>query len=188
MTILPLAPILAISLLSESPEVAEPPSTAETAAPRTEMTFAPTTNAAISARSIKISSDRADYDRKSGVILFNQNVVAEDPDCNLHAEKMYVFLDGVNQLTRIVVTGNVAITNGTKSGTCERAVYLKQQGKVMMFGSKDSEAQLVNDEGRRSVVNGSTITFWTNSEQVEVDRPTILLEGGVPAASTPTQN
>lgn len=185
MITLPLFPLLAVTLLTDSPEVPDP---AEVTTNRAEMTFSTTTNATLSAKSIRISSDRADYDRKSGVILFDRNVVAEDPDCNLHAEKMYVFLDGANQLTRIVITGNVAITNATKSGTCEKAVYLKQQGKVTMFGSKEREAQLVNDEGRRSVVNGSTITFWTNSEQVEVDRPTILLEGGLPAASMPKQN
>lgn len=182
MTALPFFPLLAVTLLNEPPEVAESSNTTEAATNRTEMTFSTTTNGVIPGKSIRITSDHADYDRKSGVILFDRNVVAEDPDCNLHAEKMYVFLDGMNQLKRIVVTGNVAITNGTKSGTCARAVYLKEPGKVVMFGSKDAEAQLVNDEGRRSVVNGSAITFWTNSEQVEVDRPTILLEGGLPAA------
>jgi lipopolysaccharide transport protein LptA len=130
-------------------------------------------------KDVHISAERADYDRKSGVILLEENVVVQDPTCTLNADRMYVFLNELNQLTRIVVLGHVAITNGLKNGACERAVYIRPKNQVIMYGSATNLAELVNEEGRRSRVKGTSLTFWTDSEQVEITQPAIEISGGL---------
>lgn len=134
-------------------------------------------------KTVKITSVRADYDRRDGVIFFDENVVVEDPEFTMHADKLHVFVDQLNQLKRIVVTGHVAITNELKRGYCNRATFVKDIHRIIMFGVPGAPARLVDDSKKRSVVEGSKITFWTDSEQVEVDAPTILLDGGLPAGS-----
>ena len=80
----------------------------------------PATNSVSSAkRSVKITSRRADADRKQGVILFDGEVFVDDAEYKMHADKLYVFLDGTNELKRIVALGNVAITNETRAGYCD---------------------------------------------------------------------
>ena len=142
------------------------------------------TNApAASGKTVRITSRHADYDRRDGVIFFEGDVNVVDPDVTLCADKLHVFVDQLNQLRRIVVTGNVAITNEMKNGACNRATYVKDLHRVIMFGVPGQPARLVDDSKKRSVVEGAKITFWTDSEQVEVDDPTITLEGGLPTQS-----
>jgi len=159
----------------------DPAARAESAAEVAAETIAATNAPASTAKTVMITAERADYDRRDGVIFFDENVYIEDPDFNMHADKLHVFVDELNQLKRIVVTGNVAITNEAKSGACNRATYDKKLHRVIMFGAPGQPARLVDDSKKRSVVEGAKITFWTDSEQVEVDRPTIKLDGGLPA-------
>lgn len=128
-------------------------------------------------RQVKISSLRTDYDRKEGVILFDGNVFVDDPDYKMHASKLYVFLDGTNDLKRIVAIGNVAITNDLRVGTCAKAAYTKSAGKIVMYGDgAEVKAVLTDNSKRKSQVEGSKITFWTDSEQVEVVGSTVTLD------------
>jgi len=173
-----LAAALLSSLQDEQPEVM-----ASLAGDFAAETVAATNAPAATGKTVKITASRADYDRRDGVILFEDNVVVQDPEFSLCADRLHIFVDGMNQLKRIVVTGNVAITNGMRSGSCSRATYVKGLHRVIMFGGKSAPARLVDDTGKRSVVEGSKITFWTDSEQVEVEAPTILLDGGLPAAN-----
>jgi len=145
-------------------------------------TVAATNAPAASGKTVTITASHADYDRRDGVIFFEGNVVVADPEFDMHADRLHVFVDQLNQLKRIVVSGRVAITNELKSGMCDRATYDKRLHRVVMFGLPGQPARLVDDSKKRSVVEGAKITFWTDSEQVEVDDTTITLEGGMPAA------
>lgn len=131
-------------------------------------------------RSVKITSERTDYDRKEGVIMFDRNVVVEDAEYQMHADQLYVFLDGTNDLKRIVAIGHVAIANGAREGSCAKASYSKDTGKIVMYGDgeKKTKARLVDNSKRRSEVEGTKITFWTDSEQVEVEGSTVTLDAG----------
>ena len=62
-------------------------------------------------RPAKITSASTYYDRKEGVAIFSGRVHVDDEEYQLHAEKAYVFMDGTNELKRIVALGNVAMTN-----------------------------------------------------------------------------
>ena len=130
-------------------------------------------------RSVKITSERTDYDRKEGVIMFDRNVCVDDVEYKMHANQLYVFLDGTNDLKRIVAIGNVASTNETRVGTCAKAAYTKSTSKIVMYGDGASVMARLEDNGKnRSSVEGRKITFWIDSEQVEVEGSTVTLDAG----------
>ncbi len=136
-------------------------------------------------RNVKITSERTTYDRKEGVILFDQNVFVNDPEYQMYADQLYVFLDGTNELKRIVAMGNVALTNelvtaGKKelrAGQCAKATYSKASSKLVMYGDENRVARLETVGKDTGSVTGKKITFWLDSEQVEVEgRPEVILD------------
>ena len=129
-------------------------------------------------RIVKITSNSTDYDRKVGVLLFDGNVCVDDPEYKMHADQIYVFLDGTNELKRIVAIGDVAVTNELRSGECAKATYTKSSGKLVMYSSDEITASLSEEGKKGSEVKGEKITFWIDSEQVEVDNPVITMPGG----------
>lgn len=140
---------------------------------------ADSSDAAVSPRSVKITSERTDYDRKQGVIMFDKDVFVDDVEYQMHADQLYVFLDGTNDLKRIVAIGNVAITNDLRVGTCAKATYTKATSKIVMYGDgAETVAKLTDNGKRKSEVEGRKITFWIDSEQVEVEGSTITLDTG----------
>jgi len=133
----------------------------------------------VTRRDAEVAAGRTDYDRKDGVMLFDGAVSVSDSEYALGADRLYAFLDGTNSLKRIVADGFVTVTNGTRSGSCARAAYVKSLGRVTMYGGPDSPAKLVDGGHRRSEIEGRTISFWLDSEQVEVEGSTLTIEGGV---------
>ncbi len=166
-------------LLAQSPlpEVAEP---ARESAPIEVQKAGESVDEAPGApRSVRITSDRTDYDRREGVIMFDKNVCVDDVEYQMHADQIYVFLDGTNELKRIVAMGNVTITNDTRVGSCAKAAYTRKIGKIVMFGDGDGVMARLADTGKRkSEVEGRKITFWIDSEQVEVEGSTVTLDAG----------
>ena len=129
-------------------------------------------------RDLRLTSERGDYDRKEGVLLFDGRVALDDPEYRMNADRVFVFLDGTNDLKRVVALGSVALTNESRCAYCPKVTYAKAAGKVVMYGDGEERAKLVELGSRRSEVTGSRITFWLDSEQVEVEDSTITLEGG----------
>ena len=190
---LAVALVLAQSLLGELGPVEEPvsapavveapaqPAVVEVQLPNVEapVAVAEDPKAAAAPRSVKITSERTDYDRKEGVIMFDRNVCVDDVEYQMHANQLYVFLDGTNDLKRIVAIGNVAITNDMRVGTCAKAAYTKSTSKIVMYGDGESVMARLEDNGKnRSSVEGRKITFWIDSEQVEVEGSTVTLDAG----------
>ena len=126
----------------------------------------------------QILARRTDFDRQGGVILFEGDVRVSDPEYALGADRLFVFLDGTNSLKRIVADGGVTVTNNMRSGSCAHVTYVKSAGRVVMYGDKSEPARLVDDSGKRNEVEGRRITFWLDSEQVEVEGSTLKIEGG----------
>ena len=131
-----------------------------------------------SGRDAVITAERTDYDRKEGVILFDRNVYVDDEQYQLHADRLFLFMDGTNDLKRLVALGNVAITNEEKNASCSRAVYVKKLSKIVMYGSDTAPARLYQGGKKASTVVGERITFWLNSEQVEIEKPVVTVPGG----------
>lgn len=130
-------------------------------------------------RTVRITSQRTDYDRKEGVIMFDREVFVDDPEYKMHADQVYVFLDGTNDLRRIVALGNVSITNELRSGFCAKATYTKALSRIVMYGDGTNVVAWLKDAGKnKSEVRGRRITFWIDSEQVEIEGSEMRLDAG----------
>ena len=131
-------------------------------------------------RNVKVTSDRATYLRKDGVLAFEGHVFVDDGDFQMHADSVSLFLEGTNELKRVVAIGNVAVTNELRSGSCAKATYNKALSKVVLYGdeSKGISAKLLDAGKRRSEVCGKKITFWIDTEQVEVEGSTVTVDAG----------
>ena len=130
-------------------------------------------------RDAVITSERTDYDRKEGIILFDRNVHVDDEQYQMHADRLFVFLDGTNDLKRIVAIGNVAITNEGRTASCSRAVFTKAASKIVMYGDETSYAKLSDPSQHGGMAEGKKITFWLDAEQVEVEGSAVRLPGGM---------
>ena len=126
-----------------------------------------------------ITADRTDYDRKEGVVLFDRNVHVDDEQYQMHTDRLFLFLDGTNDLKRLVAIGNVAITNENRRAYCARATFNKKLGRIVMYSSDEITASLCEEGKKGSEVKGEKITFWIDSEQVEVENPVITMPGGL---------
>lgn len=117
----------------------------------------------------KITAASTYYDRKEGYAYFSGNVSVDDGRYQLHADRAYVFMDGTNDLKRIVAIGGVALTNENRRAYGTKASYYRDPGMVVLYGGDGAPAEVREEHpaGAR-VVTGSKIKFWTGSEQVEV--------------------
>lgn len=128
-------------------------------------------------KSARIRSKRTDIDREEGVVMFEDDVFVEySGDYTMNADRLFAFFKGSNTLSRIVATGGVVITNETRTGECSMAVFRNLERRIEMFGDEKAPARLVERNGDHGEVCGSKITFWIDSEQVEVVSPVISLE------------
>ena len=126
-------------------------------------------------------SRRADYDRSEGVVMFEDGVFLDNPEYKFAAEQLFAFLQGTNELKRVVAIGGVAVTNGSNCGACDRAVYNRAKGRVTMYGRSGGEPARLEELGKKGVKNrleGDKISFWMNSEQVEVENSRITVDSG----------
>ena len=182
------AVILAFSLVLAQALAVEPPSaSAAVAAPVATVSSAKAGQGGEKPpipRSVRITSGRTDYDRKEGVIMFDGHVALDalvrGEEYAMRADQMFVFLDGTNDMKRVVALGGVVVTNGFRVGSCEKAVYAKAANRVTMYGGDDgSKARLASEDPKqKGEVEGRKITFWLDSEQVEVEGSTVKLDAG----------
>ena len=181
MTICAVALFAAMLLVAAEPTAAGVETSAATSAPESAVAKTDTTESKSKAkkpsRDAVITADRTDYDRKEGVILFDRNVHVDDEQYQMHADRLFVFLDGTNDLKRLVALGHVAITNEDKRAYCAKATYTKQMGRIVMYSDEATKAKLREESKKGSTVVGEKITFWLNSEQVEVEGPVITMPG-----------
>ncbi len=139
-------------------------------------------------RNVKVTSDRASYMRKDGIIAFDGHVFVDDVEFQMHADEVTLFLQGTNELRRVVAIGNVVVTNEARNGSCAKATYNKALSKVVLYGDEKAGtlARLEDNGKRKSSVEGRKITFWIDTEQVEVEQSTVTVDaagaGGKDAA------
>ncbi len=161
-----------------TPKVTEAPKTSTDAAKRGKASKP--AKKELTGRAAVITADRTDYDRKEGVILFDRNVFVDDEQYQMHAERLFVFLDGTNDMKRLVALGNVAITNDDKSAWCTKAVYVKAASRIVLYGTEETPAWLRDagsSAGDASEVRGLRITYWIDSGLATVEKSVITLPG-----------
>ena len=129
----------------------------------------------------RLTAKRADYDRAEGVVMFEGGVYLDNPQYKFAADRLFAFLHGTNHLRRVVAIGNVSVTNGSNCGSCDRASYIRSKSKITMYAREDgTPARLVelDGKGERNRLEGDKISFWIDSEQVEVENSRITVEAG----------
>ena len=126
-------------------------------------------------------SKRADYDRGQGVIMFEDGVYLDHPEYKFASDRLFAFLQGTNELKRVVAIGNVCVTNGNNCGSCDRATYVRSKGRITMYAQNGGAPARLEDAGKgaeRNRLEGDKITFWIDSEQVEVENSRITVDAG----------
>jgi len=108
-----------------------------------------------------ITSERLEFDYKEFVAAFDENVHVTDPQFTLTSDRLLVFLEGTNQIKRIVAIGHVDVVQVDRHATCDKAVYERGSGQVVMTGNP------VMSRGSDRVA-GREITIWLNDERVVV--------------------
>lgn len=121
-----------------------------------------------------ITADKVEFDNKEGVILFDQNVLVDDAQFQLRADRLLVFMEGTNDVQQLMAVGRVSITNDARSASCDKAVYTKKDGQIVMTGN----AQLMQKGGQAGEVSGNRITIWLEDERIEVLPARVVLPAG----------
>jgi len=133
-------------------------------------------SAGTNASPTRITAKRMEYDYKEAVALFDEDVVVTDPKFRMTSEKMIVFFQGTNEMKQLVVIGNVSISNDNRTAVCEKAVYTKATGQIVMTGNAALQRVGQGDAGK---VTGDRITIWVDEERIEVyPGATLTLPGG----------
>jgi lipopolysaccharide export system protein LptA len=115
-----------------------------------------------STNGMTISFDRLEFDYKDMVAAYDGHVRVVDPRYEMTCDRMLVFLEGTNQIKRIIAVGNVDMTQTDRHATCGRAVYEHTTGQAELTGNP-----VVTQGGNRLV--GTRILIWLNDQRVEVD-------------------
>lgn len=125
-------------------------------------------------REAVITAERIEFDNKEGIILFEENVLVDDEQFIMRSERLLVFLEGTNDVHQIMAVGGVVITNESRIASCDKAVYTRKNGRIVMEG----HARLVREGDQGGEVTGRTITFWLDDERMEVSPGRVVLPPG----------
>ena len=97
------------------------------------------------------------------------DVRVADDACEIHAARAYVFLDGTNELRKVVAFGGVAVTNGVRRAYGDAVSYFSDEGLVVVSAGVGRVAEVHDGAGDKpATVRGAKVRFWTHSGQAEV--------------------
>lgn len=125
-------------------------------------------------REAVITAERIEFDNKEGIILFDENVFVDDEQFIMRSERLLVFLEGTNDVQQIMAVGRVVITNENRTASCDKAVYTKKDGQIVMTGN----ARLTRQGEQGGEITGNRITFWLDDERMEVSPGRVVLPPG----------
>ena len=109
----------------------------------------------------EITSKRLEFEYKDSVILFEEDVHVKDPQFDLKADRVLVYLDGTNDVKMVRAMGNVEVVSDDRSAKCSQAVYTRVDGKIVMTGN---DAMLSRGDDK---IWGKQITIWLDDERME---------------------
>ncbi len=122
-----------------------------------------------------ITADRIEFDNKEGVILFDNNVLVDDAQFVMRSEQLLVFTDGTNDIHQIMAIGSVNLTNENRSAVCDRAVYTRKDGQIVMTGN----VKLLQHDKDTAAIEGNKITIWVDDERMLVEPGRLVLPPGM---------
>jgi len=122
-------------------------------------------------RETVIKANMIDFDNKEEIILLDGNVLIDDAQFVLRADRMIVFMED-NDVSQITALGNVNITNELRHATCAKAVYTKKGAQVVMLADDEDDNSVVRMETQgdtAGTVIGNKVTIWLDDEKVLVE-------------------
>lgn len=140
-----------------------------------------TRDAKITAAGNELTSENADYDHLEGVAMFNGKVRLEHREQSgdvyeLFCDRAFAFFEGTNDLRRVVALGSVKMENAKRQGGCAKAVFWNHGRKLIMYGEKGNDAWIREDGSHTGKLSGSKISFWFDSQQVEVEKSSLTID------------
>lgn len=133
----------------------------------------------VTLRDTKITAKHMEYNQKEMVAILSDDVVVDDARFHLTADQLFVFLAGQNTLDRLVVKGNVKVKSEERYASCDKAVYLKAEERLVMAGN--AKLQTADESGKMRTVSGDKITIWTKKgdQRMEVyPNPELIIPAG----------
>jgi len=126
------------------------------------------------ARESVITAKKIEFDNKEGVILFDEDVLVDDEQFVMRSDRLLVFMAGTNDVQQIMAVGRVNITNENRAASCDKAVYTKKDGQIVMTG----KARLMQQGKETGEVTGDRIVIWIDDERMEVSPGRVVLPPG----------
>lgn len=134
---------------------------------------------AMAIRDTRITADHMEYNYKESVAILTDNVKVDDARFTLTSDQLFVFLESTNTLERLVVKGNVKVINEDRRASCDRAVYIRAEERLVMAGN--AKLQSMDKNGKARTVKGDKITIWTKKgdQRMEVyPNPELVIPAG----------
>lgn len=108
-------------------------------------------------------------DKGEGFAYYSGDVCVADESCEIRAPRAYVYMEGTNELRRVVAFGGVAVTNGARRAYGDALSYFRDTGVVVLSAGAGRMAEVFDGTGgRQSPVRGRKVRFRTQAGQAEV--------------------
>jgi lipopolysaccharide export system protein LptA len=103
---------------------------------------------------IEITADRLNADSASESVTFEGNVVANQADVTLHADRLFAEYSRKDRnIEKITAEGNVRVIQGEKVALADRAVFYNLEQRIVLTGG----ANLAQGE---NTLQGDTVTIY----------------------------
>jgi lipopolysaccharide export system protein LptA len=111
-------------------------------------------------RITEITSDKLFFDYEEKQAIFTGNVVVTDPDLQLTADKLVIYMTQEDEIDTLDAEGNVEVKMEGLHSRSGKAVYTLGDGKIILTDSPQ-----VSREG--SVMQAEKITYWRLENRME---------------------
>lgn len=116
-------------------------------------------DSAFSDEPVEVTADRLEASEETGTLVFIGNAEAQQGDVTIYADRLTVhFVEGQQEVDKVVAEGKVRIIQLTRVATGERADFYRSDGRVVLSGQPK-----VTENG--SFIEGYEITFFLNEKR-----------------------
>ncbi|MGA7104857.1 MAG: lipopolysaccharide transport periplasmic protein LptA [Candidatus Deferrimicrobiaceae bacterium] len=103
---------------------------------------------------IEITADRLNADSGTESVTFEGNVVANQADVTLHADRLFAeYSRGQKAIEKITAEGNVRVVQGGKEARAAHAVFYNLEQRIVLSGGADLK------QGENTL-KGDTVTIY----------------------------
>ena len=112
---------------------------------------------------VVIEANELIFEQRSNKAVYTGDVVVKKGDMTLYADKIEIFLDKSNDISKIIATGNVRFyKKPDKEGRGEIVIYEKKSNSITLKGKNAFLKQGDN------IVEGEVIVYHIDTETTEV--------------------